>query len=92
MENTITVQSAVRLQGQHGAVSSLSPAGIAEVLDCKAVWRLELQGAWLRWHSGGHGCSGTQEGGTGSAPSGDQVVRAGVGQLWKKREESEVRN
>lgn len=72
---------------QHLALTFLSPAGMAEVLECKAAWRPVLQGAWWRWHCGGLRCSGTQGGGRGSGPSADLVVRAGAGQLWKKREQ-----
>lgn len=68
------------------AVTSLSPAGMAEVLECKAAWRPASQGAWVGWHCGETRCSGTQGGGTGSDPSADQVVQVGAGQLWKKRE------
>lgn len=80
MQNTLTVQSQCRV------VTFLSPAGMAEVLECKAAWRLASQGAWGRWHCGEPRCSGTQGGGRGNGPSADQVVRAGAGQLWKKVE------
>lgn len=68
---------------QHIAVTFLSPAGMAEVLECKAAWRPASQGAWGRWRCGGLRCSGTQVGERGSGPSADLVA----GQLWKEREQ-----
>lgn len=56
---------------------------MAEVLECKAAWRLASQGAW----EGGRvelRCSGTQEGGTGSGPSADRVVQVESDQLRKE--------
>lgn len=50
-------------------------AGMAEVLECKAAWRLASQGAWEGWRVELR-CSGTQEGGTGSDPSADRVVQS----------------
>lgn len=61
-----------------------SPADIAEVLGCKAAWRLASQGGWEGWR-GELRCSGTQEGAKGSGPSADRVVQAESGQLWKKQ-------
>lgn len=66
---------------QHRAVAFLSPAGMAEVLECKAAWRLASQGAWRRWHYGALRCSGTLGGGRGSGPCADLVGD----QLWKQK-------
>lgn len=45
---------------------------MAEVLECKAAWRLASQGALRRRH----GCSGTRGAGKGSGPSAVQAVQA----------------
>lgn len=54
-------------------------ADMAEVLECKAAWRLGSQGGWEGW-CGELRCSGTQEGAKGSGPSADRVVQAESGQ------------
>lgn len=82
------------MQNNHSAcqymADFLSPAGRAEVLDCKAVWRRASHGAWRRGHCGGLRCSGTQGEGRGSGPGADLVARTGVVQLWNKREQEWV--
>ena len=67
-------------------MTSLSPAGMAEVLECKAAWRPASQGAWGRWRCGALRCSGTQGGERGSGPSADPVVRAAADRLWREKE------
>lgn len=87
MTKLFLVLSALLLQTQR---SSLSPAGMADVLECKAAWRPAAQGAWGRWRCWEPGCSGTRGVERGSGPSADQVVHVGAGQLWKKREQKRV--
>lgn len=61
---------------------SSSPAGMAEVPDCKAAWWPASQGALEPWHHGTPRCSDNQGVEMGSGPTVDLVVQAGVGQLF----------
>lgn len=62
--------------------ASSSPAGMAELPDHKAAWRPASQGALELGRHGWLRCSDNQGGETGSGPTVDPVVRAGVGRLF----------
>lgn len=61
---------------------SSSPAGMAEVPDCKAAWWPALQGALEPWHHGRPRCFDNRGVEMGSGPTVDPVVQAGVCQLF----------
>lgn len=61
---------------------SSSPAGMAEVPDCKAAWWPASQGALEPWNHGRPRCSDNREVEMGSGPTVDPVVQAGVCQLF----------
>lgn len=74
---------------------SSSPAGMAELPDCKAVWRPASKGAWEPWHRGRLRCFDNQGGEMGSGPTVDLVVQAVMSRLGviiqKKKKKNEQR-
>lgn len=81
-QQTVHSKATTTVDGLQVALIFLSPAGMAEVLECKAGWQPAWQGAEGRWHCGALRCSGTQGGGKGSGLSADLVAD----QLWKTKE------
>lgn len=74
-------------------LASSSPAGMAELPDCKAVWRPASQGALEPWHRGRLRCFDNQGGEMGSGPTVDLVVQAVMSRLCViiKRKQNEQR-